>query len=79
VKQQNEQIERGASNQPVPQPSIADRYSDLLELLDRHQRQGLIVRLTVGYYDGWRPNGGFAPARRVMRSRLACWGSGRAG
>jgi hypothetical protein len=56
VKQQNEQIERGASNQPVPQPSIADRYSDLLELLDRHQRQGLIVRLTVGYYDGWRPS-----------------------
>ena len=28
---------------------IADRYADLLELLDHRQRQGLIVRLTVGY------------------------------
>ena len=44
------------SDQHVPQPSIADRYSDLLDLLDHRQRQGLIVRLTVGYYDGWRPS-----------------------
>jgi uncharacterized protein YjhX (UPF0386 family) len=44
------------SNQRVPQPSIADRYADLLALLDHRQRQGLIVRLTVGYYDGWRPS-----------------------
>jgi hypothetical protein len=47
---------RPDSNPSVPQPSIADRYSDLLELLNHGQRQGLIVRLTVGYYDGWRPS-----------------------
>jgi len=47
---------RSSSDQPVPQPSIADRYADLLGLLGHRERQGLIVRLTVGYYDGWRPS-----------------------
>lgn len=47
---------RSSSDQPVPQPTIADRYADLLGLLGHRERQGLIVRLTVGYYDGWRPS-----------------------
>ena len=52
----NQQDGERQNNQPVPQPTIADRYADLLDLLDHRQRQGLIVRLTVGYYDGWRPS-----------------------
>lgn len=47
---------RSDSDKSVPQPSIADPYADLLDLLNRHQRQGLVIRMTVGYYDGWRPS-----------------------
>jgi len=47
---------RSDSDKSVSQPSIADPYADLLDLLNRHQRQGLVIRLTVGYYDGWRPS-----------------------
>jgi hypothetical protein len=37
-------------------PTIADQYSDLLGLLSTRQRRAIVVRLSVGYYDGWRPS-----------------------
>jgi hypothetical protein len=36
-------------------PSIADRFADLLAPLSNRRRRGLIARLSVGYYEGWRP------------------------
>jgi hypothetical protein len=38
-----------------PTPSIADFYADLLVPLTERQRKGLIARLSVGYFEGWRP------------------------
>ena len=37
-------------------PSIADRFDDLLAPLSARRRRGLIARLSVGYYEGWRPS-----------------------
>lgn len=37
-------------------PTIADDYADLLRYLSPAQRRGMISRLTVGYYDDWRPS-----------------------
>ena len=37
-------------------PSIADRFADLLAPLSNRRRRGLIARLSVGYYEGWRPS-----------------------
>lgn len=56
MKRQDGRPGRSSVEHPVPQPTIADGYTDLLELLNYHQRQSLVVRLTVGYYDGWRPS-----------------------
>lgn len=47
--------------QPVPTragatPNIADRFADLLAPLSSRRRRGLIARLSVGYYEGWRPS-----------------------
>ncbi len=39
-----------------PHRSIADRYADLLAPLSARRRRGLIARLSVGYYEGWRPS-----------------------
>ena len=36
--------------------SIADPYDDLLATLDDGRRWGLVHRLSVGYYEGWRPS-----------------------
>lgn len=36
-------------------PSIADNFADLLAPLSNRRRRGLIARLSVGYYEGWRP------------------------
>ena len=36
-------------------PTIADQYSGLLDNLTPGQRRGLIAKLSVGYYEGWRP------------------------
>ena len=36
-------------------PTIADQYSGLLDDLTPGQRRGLIAKLSVGYYEGWRP------------------------
>ena len=36
-------------------PTIADQYSDLLGLLNARQRRAIVVQLSVGYYEGWRP------------------------
>ena len=36
-------------------PSIADIYADLLQPLNDRQRKGIIARLSVGYFEGWRP------------------------
>lgn len=36
--------------------TIADQYSGLLDDLTPGQRRGLIAKLSVGYYDGWRPS-----------------------
>lgn len=35
--------------------SIADQYAGLLERLTPGQRRGLVAKLSIGYYDGWRP------------------------
>jgi len=37
-------------------PTIVDQYSGLLDNLTPGQRRGLIAKLSVGYYDGWRPS-----------------------
>ena len=42
------------SDPPGP-PSIADHYRDLLELLNNRKRLGMVARLSVGFYEGWRP------------------------
>ena len=39
-------------------PNIADRFADLLAPLSGRRRRGLIARLSVGYYEGWRPSQG---------------------
>jgi hypothetical protein len=43
-------------NRPSATPNIADRFADLLAPLSARRRRGLIARLSVGYYDGWRPS-----------------------
>lgn len=35
--------------------NVADPYRDLLSRLDERRRRGLVHRLAVGYYEGWRP------------------------
>ena len=48
--------------QPPPEqgssrtPTIADQYADLLRPLNNHQRRAMILRLTHGFYEGWRPS-----------------------
>ena len=37
-------------------PSISDSYADLLRPLTARQRKGVIARLSVGYFEGWRPS-----------------------
>ncbi len=37
-------------------PTIADYYADLLRPLDNQQRRAIILRLTYGFYEGWRPS-----------------------
>jgi hypothetical protein len=44
-----------AARRSGPTPSIADFYADLLQPLNERQRKGLISRLSVGYFEGWRP------------------------
>jgi len=39
-----------------PYDDIADPYDDLLATLDDGRRWGLVHRLSVGYYEGWRPS-----------------------
>ena len=36
-------------------PTIADEYADLLRPLNNRQRRAMILRLTFGFYDDWRP------------------------
>jgi hypothetical protein len=43
-------------NQAGTTPNIADRFADLLAPLSIRRRRGLIARLSVGYYEGWRPS-----------------------
>ena len=40
----------------TPRPNIADRYADLLRPLPRSRRDGLIGRISRGFYDGWIPS-----------------------
>jgi hypothetical protein len=37
-------------------PTIADKYADLLRPLNNQQRRAMILRLTYGFYEGWRPS-----------------------
>lgn len=37
-------------------PTIADNYADLLQPLNNQQRRAMILRLTYGFYEGWRPS-----------------------
>jgi len=39
-------------------PTIADRYADLLSTLSERQRRAIVLRLTVGFYEGWNPGRG---------------------
>ena len=43
-------------SQPVRTPTIADQYADLMRPLNDQQRRAMILRLTFGFYDGWRPS-----------------------
>jgi hypothetical protein len=45
-----------AENRVGTPPNIADRFADLLAPLSTRRRRGLIARLSVGYYEGWRPS-----------------------
>ena len=36
--------------------NVADQYEDLLRPLSRQARRGMVVQLTRGFYDGWRPS-----------------------
>lgn len=45
-----------AENRVGTTPNIADRFADLLAPLSTRRRRGLIARLSVGYYEGWRPS-----------------------
>lgn len=38
------------------QPSVADRYADLLAPLSEPQRKGIVAQLARGYFDGWQPS-----------------------
>lgn len=52
----NDDIERPHHPTTGSTPNIADRFADLLEPLSGRRRRGLIARLSVGYYEGWRPS-----------------------
>ena len=41
---------------PSRTPTIADNYADLLRPLNNQQRRAMILRLTFGFYEGWRPS-----------------------
>ncbi len=49
-------VARPAENRIGSTPNIADRFADLLAPLSTRRRRGLIARLSVGYYEGWRPS-----------------------
>jgi hypothetical protein len=36
-------------------PTISDRYADLLDTLSPRQQRAITLRLTTGFYEGWRP------------------------
>src|SRR5690349_11850166 len=36
--------------------NIADQYRDLLALVSKRKRLGMIAQLSVGFYEGWRPS-----------------------
>jgi hypothetical protein len=40
---------------PSRTPTIADPYADLLRPLNERQRRAIVLRLTFGFYEGWRP------------------------
>lgn len=50
-----EQTSSRSSESPAATPNIADRFADLLAPLSARRRRGLIARISVGYYEGWRP------------------------
>lgn len=50
------QAEQSAYPRMGAMPNIADRFADLLAPLSGRRRRGLIARLSVGYYEGWRPS-----------------------
>jgi len=60
--QQQHQAQQASGQQPgdhdqrTSTPNIADRFADLLAPLSTRRRRGLIARLSVGYYEGWRPS-----------------------
>jgi len=37
-------------------PTIADPFADLLIVLSERQRQAIVLRLSIGFYDGWHPD-----------------------
>jgi hypothetical protein len=51
----SDDIERPSHPRIGATPNIADRFADLLAPLSARRRRGLIARLSVGYYEGWRP------------------------
>jgi hypothetical protein len=43
---------------PRTTPNIVDQYYGLLDNLTPGQRRGLVAKLAIEYYDGWRPTRG---------------------
>ena len=55
VSEQRTHLPQRPETDPRATPNIADRFADLLAPLSVRRRRGLIARLSVGYYEGWRP------------------------
>lgn len=45
-----------AASTSCQEGNLIGRYGDLLSPLSPRQRNGLIARLSVGYFEGWRPS-----------------------
>ena len=56
VAEPDSPITRPPEQRLSPTPTIADKYADLLRPLEIQQRRAIILRLTHGFYEGWRPS-----------------------
>lgn len=54
-RQRSDDRDRAGISSEKRTPTIADPFADLLDTLSVRQRRAFVVRLTTGYYEGWRP------------------------